>query len=100
MEGRNYYRGTGGRGRQGKAGKWALLLLCLTVALLMKYGQSEPLKALRDKAGEVLYSDTTYQDAAAAVGKFFSGDARDESVVSVFSKLILGETSGEDAAGD
>lgn len=100
MEGRNYYRGSGGRNNPPKAGRWILLLMCLAVALLMKYGQSAPLQSLRAKAEDFLYCENTYQDAAAAVGKFFSGDGKDESVVSVFNKLFLGDQGGEDAAGD
>ncbi len=62
-------------------------ILC---ALLLCYGQSQPLIRLRQQVSARLEGVAFYEEAVAQVGKFFSGTGQ-EGVTAVFGQLFFGE---------
>ncbi len=92
MAGGKRYRGSRPRKRGGCG--WALMGFLLLCALLLCYGQSQPLIRLREQVSARLEGIAVYEDAVAQVGKFFSG-VEQERITSVFGQLFFG---GEQAA--
>ena len=84
----NRYRGSRPRKRGGCG--WALVLFCILCALLLCYGQSQPLIRLRQQVSARLEGVAFYEEAVAQVGKFFSG-VEQEGITSVFGQLFFGE---------
>ena len=87
------YRGSRKK-RSGGVG-WGLLLFCIAFALLLRYGQSEPLIRLRQKGAAWLAESAVYEQAVSHVGKLFTGDG-EQNIVSVFGQLFFGQ---EQSAG-
>lgn len=69
---------------------WAMLLFCIAFALLLRYGQSEPLIRLRQKGEAWLAESEVYEQAVSRVGKLFTGDG-EHNIVSVFGQLFFGQ---------
>jgi hypothetical protein len=84
----NRYRGS----RPGKkgGGGWFLTGFLILCALLLCYGQSQPIIRLREQIALRLEGVDFYEDAVAQVGKLFSG-VEQESITSVFGQLFFGE---------
>lgn len=79
--GREYAWRPGGRGRG-----W-LLLLTAALALLIAFGGSEPIVALREQLLET-WRQWDYGEALETLGRSFSG--QESSAVAVFGRQILG----------
>ena len=88
MAGGNRYRGRRPKERSGCG--WTIFAFFVLCALLLCYGQSEPLIRLREQVYAKLEDAAIYEDAVAQVGKFFSGD-EETRVTDVFGQLFFGE---------
>ena len=78
--GREYaQRPSGGRG-------WVLTVI-LALVLLISYGGSEPIVALREHI-VAAWEELNYEEALETLGRSFSG--REESAVATFGQQILG----------
>ena len=84
----NRYRGRRS-GRKGGGG-WFLTAFFILCALLLCYGQSQPLIRLRQQIALRLEGVDFYEDAVTQVGKLFSG-VEQESITTVFGQLFFGE---------
>lgn len=84
-----YYRGSGKRKK--RRGGWLPIFFCVLAALLLRYGQSEPLIRLRQKAANWMAESKVCEQAVMQVGKLFSGNGED-GVLDVFGQLFFGET--------
>ncbi len=79
--GREYAR------RPSAGGGWVVILLA-GLALLLRFGGSQPIVELREKAAEV-WRQWDYSEALETLGRSFSGEEED-SAAAVFSRQILG----------
>ena len=70
-----------------------MLAFCLAFVLLLRYGQSQPLIELRQRASAWLAESQVYEQAVAQVGKLFSGD-EESDVKAVFGQLFFGQEQG------
>lgn len=80
--GREYVR------RPSGGGGW-LLVLALGLALLIGYGGSESIVALREEIAEI-WNSLDYGDALETLGRSFSGEEGQPGAVAVFGQQILG----------
>lgn len=88
------YRYQGSRRKKKGNGGWLLLGFCMAFALLLRYGQSQPLIELRQRASAWLVESQVYEQAVAQVGKLFSGD-EETDVKTVFGQLFFGQEQKE-----
>lgn len=67
-----------------------MLGFCLLCALLLRYGQSQPLIRLRQQVSAWLSASEIYEEAVSKVGKLFVGDG-EEGITTVFGQLFFGQ---------
>ena len=77
--------------RSSGKGGW-ILILVLGFALLIAYGNSEPIVELREQILSV-WEQLNYEEALETLGRSFSMDEDKKNAVAVFGQEILGFTS-------
>ncbi len=72
-----------------------MVLFCILCAVLLRYGQSQPLIHLRQKVSAWVSESTAVEQAVSQAGKLFTGDG-DTGIKAVFGQLFFGqEQAGE-----
>ena len=87
-----YGRAYAWRSNGGRSG-W-LLMVVLAIALLIAYGGSEPIVALRQEIISA-WQQLDYEEALETLGRSFSGLEADRDTVAVFGQQILGFGTAE-----